>query len=67
MIEICDGLHWIKHNLNMKLNLAHRKMLEQIFDICIKIIQATITFKNLEYLDIVIDSLRVVSEPYTQK
>jgi len=64
LLEICDGLCWVKHNLNQKLNIEHRNMLVLIFDICIKIIQGSIALKNVEYLEIVITSLRVVSDPY---
>lgn len=66
LFEICDGLTWIKSNLNPKLHTEHKNILIKIFDICILIAKYSITSGNLEYLDIVITSLKVVAEPYGQ-
>lgn len=67
LIEICDGLGWIQENLNEKLSSQHRTLLKQIFSTSIQIINGAIETKNMQYLDIVISSLKTVIEPYNHE
>jgi len=64
LIEICDGFIWIKDNLNEKLNPEHRQLLQQIFNLNIQIINGAIVDNNMNYLDIIIPSLKTIMEPY---
>lgn len=64
LIEICDGLGWIQENLNEKLNSHHRQLLKQIFSTSIQIINNSIETNNMQFLDIVISSLKTMTEPY---
>lgn len=64
LLEICDGLHWVKLNLNVQLTQAYRDLLGRVFDACITIIQDYIANNDVESLTMVISSLRVVAEPY---
>ena len=64
LIEICDGLGWIQENLNENLNSQHRTLLKGIFSNSIQIINGAIHTKNMDYLEIVIASLRTVIAPY---
>jgi len=67
LIEVCDGLGWIQENLNEKLNSQHRTLLKGIFSNSIQIINGAIQTKNMDYLEIVIASLRTVMAPYNVK
>jgi len=67
LIEVCDGLGWIQENLNEKLNSQHRTLLKGIFSNSIQIINGAIQTSNMDYLDIVIASLRTVMGPYNVK
>ncbi|MEY3289398.1 MAG: hypothetical protein RLZZ419_1640 [Pseudomonadota bacterium] len=64
LIEIGDGLGWIQENLNEKLSSQHRTLLKSIYSNNITIINGAIATKDMTYLDIVIASLRTVTEPY---
>jgi hypothetical protein len=66
LIEVCDGLGWIQENLNERLNSQHRTLLKQIYSTSINIINGAIATKNMQYLDIVISSLKTVMEPYNK-
>lgn len=67
LIEVCDGLGWIQENLNEKLNSQHRTLLKGIFSNSIQIINGAIQTKNMDYLEIVIASLKTVMAPYDVK
>jgi hypothetical protein len=67
LIEVCDGLGWIQENLNEQLNSQHRTLLKGIFSNSIQIINGAIQTHNMDYLDIVIASLRTVMGPYNVK
>lgn len=67
LIEVCDGLGWIQENLNEKLNSQHRTLLKGIFSNSIQIINGAIQTKNMDYLEIVIASLKTVMAPYNVK
>ena len=67
LIEICDGLGWIQENLNEKLNSQHRTLLKGIFSNSIQIINGAIQTKNMDYLEIVVASLKTVIAPYYVK
>ena len=67
LIEVCDGLDWIQNNLNDKLSLEHMMLLRQIYSLNIRIIQGAIVDNNMEYLDIVIPTLKTLIEPYYKK
>jgi len=67
LIEICDGLGWIQENLNEQLNSQHRTLLKGIFSNSIQIINGAIQTNNMEYLDIVIASLKTMMGPYNVK
>ncbi len=64
LIEIADGLGFISENLNPNLHSQHRTLLKNIYSMCIQIINATIASKNLEYLDIVTQSIKTILEKY---
>jgi len=64
LIEVCEGLGWIQENLNEKLNSQHRTLLKGIFSNSIQIVNGAIQTKNMDYLDIVIASLKTVMAPY---
>ena len=64
LIEICDGLGWIQENMNEKLNSQHRTLLKGIFSNSIQIINGAIQTKNMDYLEIVVASLKTVIAPY---
>jgi len=67
LIEVCDGLGWIQENLNEQLNSQHRTLLKGIFSNSIQIINGAIQTNNMEYLDIVIASLKTMMGPYNVK
>jgi hypothetical protein len=67
LIEVCDGLAWIQENLNEQLNSQHRTLLKSIFSNSIQIVNGAIQTKNMDYLDIVIASLKTVIGPYNVK
>lgn len=67
LIEICDGLGWVQENLNEKHSSQHRTLLKQIFSLCIRIINGSIEDNNVQYLDIVISSLKSITEPYRKQ
>jgi hypothetical protein len=67
LIEVADGLSWIQENLNERLSPEHRAILKRIYSNNIDIINGAIATKNMSYLDIVIDSLKTVMEPYYKK
>jgi flagellin-specific chaperone FliS len=67
LIEVADGLSWIQENLNERLSSEHRAILKRIYSNNIDIINGAIATKNMSYLDIVIDSLKTVMEPYYKK
>ena len=67
LIEVCDGLGWIQENLNEKLNSQHRTLLKGIFSNSIQIINGAIQTKNMDYLEIVVASLKTVIAPYYVK
>jgi hypothetical protein len=62
--EICSSLQWVQANLNERLNSQHRTMLKSIYSTNIQIINSAIETKNMNYLDIVISTLKTVTEPY---
>ena len=64
LIEVCDGLQWVQENINEKLNSQHRTLLKNIYSVNIQIINGAIQTKNMEYLDIVISTLKTITEPY---
>ncbi len=64
LIEVRDGLQWVQENMNDRLNSQHRTMLKAIYSVNIQIITGAIESKNMDYLDIVISSLKTVMEPY---
>ena len=64
LIEVCDGLGWIQENLNEQLNSQHRTLLKGIFSNSIQIINGAIQTNNMDYLEIVIASLKTVIGPY---
>lgn len=67
LIEIRDGLQWIQENLNERLNSQHRTMLKSIYSANIQVINSVIETKNLEFIDIVIASLKAIMAPYERK
>ena len=67
LIEIRDGLQWIQENLNERLNSQHRTMLKSIYSANIQVINSVIETKNLEFIDIVIASLKAIMAPYDRK
>ena len=64
LIEIRDGLQWIQENLNERLNSQHRTMLKAIYSANIQVINSIIETKNMEFIDIVIASLKAIMAPY---
>jgi hypothetical protein len=64
LIEVCEGLQWVQENLNEKLNSQHRTLLKSLYSVNIQIINGAIETKNMEYLDIVISTLKTITQPY---
>ena len=64
LLEIRGNLNWIKLNLNVELGTEHRSTLEKIFDSSTELILGYIEDLDSGYLDIVIESLKVISQPY---
>ena len=67
LIEIRDGLQWIQENLNERLNSQHRTMLKAIYSANIQVINSIIETKNIEFIEIVIASLKAIIAPYDRK
>jgi len=67
LIKVCEGLQWVQENLNEKLSSQHRTLLKSIYSTNIQIINGAIDTKNFDYLDIVIASLKTVTEPYYRR
>ncbi len=67
LIEIRDGLQWIQENLNERLNSQHRTMLKAIYSANIQVINSIIETKNIEFIEIVMASLKAIIAPYDRK
>jgi uncharacterized membrane protein (DUF106 family) len=67
LIEIRDGLQWIQENLNERLNSQHRTMLKSIYSVNIQIINGALETKSLEFLPLVISSIKTIMTPYERK
>jgi hypothetical protein len=67
LIEVRDGLQWVQENLNERLNSQHRTMLKSIYSVNIQIINGALESKNIEYLPMVIASIKVILQPYEQR
>lgn len=67
LIEVRDGLQWIQENLNERLNSQHRTMLKSIYSVNIQIINGALETKSLEFLPLVISSIKTIMTPYERK
>jgi hypothetical protein len=67
LLKVMEGLQWVQENLNEKLGSQHRTMLKNIYSLGIQIINGAIATGNMQYLEIVISSLKTVLEPYEKK
>jgi predicted P-loop ATPase/GTPase len=64
LMEITSSLQWIQENLNEKLDRNHRGLLKSIYSTNIQILNQAIQTMDYEYLNIVIESLKVCMAPY---
>ena len=67
LIEVRDGLQWVQEILIERLNSQHRTMLKSIYSVNIQIINSALESKNIEYLPMVIASIKVILQPYEQR
>lgn len=67
LLKIGDDMCWVKNNINPKLDVIHRDLIVLLFDSSIELIEGCIVDKDLNYLDIVIDSMKCIALPYNRQ